>query len=154
TLLMYRAMAMLDLPKPNLDEMIADLTAARQGMPDAVEPRQLLVECYRRKNDFDAEFRELEDLVRAAPTNRRGWSLLLDAYASSHPPRWADGERVVETIKNVPELTNDVDMLMATALFEARRGDALSAHDAFQAALKDLQAAYKQQPKNTFILQT
>src|SRR5438874_7564634 len=46
-LLMYRATALLDLPQPNLDDLINDLIVVRQAMPNLLDARGLLVECYR-----------------------------------------------------------------------------------------------------------
>jgi tetratricopeptide (TPR) repeat protein len=153
TALLYRAAAMMDLPQSSLDDLIRDLTAVRQAMPSNLEPRRYLAECYRRKSDFEAEFRELEDLIQVAPTDKQARMLLLEAYSTTVPPRWGDAERVAGEIKQIPELAKDVDMLLATARMWSRKGKAQTSQTAFQNSLMDIQAALQQQPKNLNIVQ-
>ena len=112
----------MDLPQPKLDDLIRDLTSVRQAISGVgqhqannLQARRLLAECYRRKGDFEAQFRELEDLVQSAPTDKPSRNLLLNAYASAKPPRWGDAERIAGEIQQNPDLKNDLDMLVAIA---------------------------------------
>jgi len=153
TALLYRSAALLDQPQTNLDDLIRDLTAVRQANPGNVEARKLLAEAYRRKGDLQASLRELEDLSRVTPTDKVPWQLLLSAYTNARPPRWNEAERVADEIKQVPELANDIDMLLAISQMEAARGKAQDSKEAFQKSLVDIEKALRQQPKNQLILQ-
>src|SRR5206468_12817078 len=120
--LLLQAAPLLEVPQPNLDDLIRHLLVVRQTNPGNIEGRRLIAECYRRKGDFQAELRALEDLTRVSPADRQPWVLLLHAYTDRRPPRWGDAERVADDIKQVPELSNDIEMLLAIAQMQAMRG--------------------------------
>jgi tetratricopeptide (TPR) repeat protein len=144
TALYHRGVARLNLPQPNVDGSIQDLTAVRAQNPAHVDARVALADALQRKQDNAGAIRELNAALRISPVHKEARARLVNVYRNMRPPRWNDVERL---LREAPNADNDLDWLHLQAdMWLARRN-----HDR---ALEKIQAAMKLAPENPVLVQT
>ena len=119
--LFYRAQIRLQRRPPQIDDALADLTAVRDLQPSNIEARVALADVLLLAQRQDQAVRELETAWKISTDNKQLLLKLVDAYASTTPPRWGDVERVINQARGLPQFANDPDLFLTEAAMWASR---------------------------------
>jgi tetratricopeptide (TPR) repeat protein len=111
----YVGLMRMSQPKPDLRAAIEHLEKARASPTMGIEARFALADVLRRRENQDAAIRELEDALKAQPSNRRVRIALIDAYGALIPPRTNDAQRLIREVKSLPNWQADPEILRREA---------------------------------------
>jgi tetratricopeptide (TPR) repeat protein len=123
----YRAVANLGGRKPDADAAIADLSVVRDRQPDLIDARIGLANAFALKNDSDSAIHELESAEHSVPGNVAVRLRLAQLYADAAPARLIEAQQVLSEAMAMPLNKNDVSLLRALAIVQAKRGQSDSA---------------------------
>jgi len=116
-----RAMAKLNKPGSDLGEAVHALEAYRDLNPTDANVRRLLADAYMRLHRPDDATRELEIALHDNPGDRQVRVALLNAYRTSLPPRWTEGDQVVKDAQAIDSLGKDPEWLAFEADWLVKR---------------------------------